>query len=198
MSIAGIVLAGGQSSRYGKAKMFEIFAGQPLYEHSLQALKTNGLAPLAIATNAQLKANFINQDCQFIIEDTPHQGPLFALHQIMLAIPNAQWYFIIASDMPCMNSQFVTTLLGYVSDDYDVIMPQQGERLQPLAALYHRSALPTLQSLVQQNRRSMRALVEQVRVCYVPFATDDVTFININRQDDWQKELTNDKLYPLE
>lgn len=39
MKIAGIVLAGGQSSRYGQPKMFEMFAGQPLYKHSLIALQ---------------------------------------------------------------------------------------------------------------------------------------------------------------
>lgn len=43
MKIAGIVLAGGQSSRYGQPKMFEMFAGQPLYKHSLIALQKNQL-----------------------------------------------------------------------------------------------------------------------------------------------------------
>lgn len=42
MKIAGVVLAGGQSSRYGQPKMFELFAGQPLYKHSLTALQKIG------------------------------------------------------------------------------------------------------------------------------------------------------------
>lgn len=184
MKMAGVVLAGGQSSRYGQPKMFELFAGLPLYKHSLIALQKNQLQPLIIATNASLQSKFEEEHVQWIIEKQPHQGPLFALHNIMINFPEVEWFFVIASDMPFIHAEFVQTMLTFIDDRYDAIVPKQASRLQPLAALYRRSALPKAQQLVQQNKRSMNVLLEQLQVCYVPFE-ESSTFININSQQDW-------------
>ncbi|MGE8036463.1 molybdenum cofactor guanylyltransferase [Lysinibacillus sp. NPDC093692] len=185
MKIAGVVLAGGQSSRYGQPKMFELFAGLPLYKQSLIALQKNQLHPLIIATNASLQSKFVEDDVQWSIEKQPHQGPLFALHHIMTNFPEVEWFFVIASDMPFINAEFVQTMLTFIDDRYEAIVPKQASRLQPLAALYRRSALPKAHQLVQQNKRSMKVLLEQLQVCYVPFEDDSSTFININSQQDW-------------
>jgi len=185
MTIAGVVLAGGQSSRYGQPKMFELFAGLPLYKQSLIALQKNQLQPLIIATNASLQSKFVEENVHWIIEEHPHQGPLFALHNIMINSPEVEWFFVIASDMPFINAEFVQTMLTFIDDCYDAIVPKQASRIQPLAALYRRSALPKAQQLVQQNKRSMKVLLEQLQVCYVPFEEDCSTFININSQQDW-------------
>ncbi len=185
MKIAGVVLAGGQSSRYGQPKMFELFAGLPLYKQGLIALQKNQLHPLIIATNASLQSKFVEEDVQWSIEKQPHQGPLFALHHIMTNFPEVEWFFIIASDMPFINAEFVQTMLTFIDDRYEAIVPKQASRLQPLAALYRRSALTKAHQLVQQNKRSMKVLLEQLQVCYVPFEDDSSTFININSQQDW-------------
>ncbi|MFE3573185.1 molybdenum cofactor guanylyltransferase [Lysinibacillus sp. NPDC059133] len=185
MKIAGVVLAGGQSSRYGQPKMFELFAGLPLYKQSLIALQKNQLHPLIIATNASLQSKFVEEDVHWIIEKQPHQGPLFALHNIMTNFSEVEWFFVIASDMPFINTEFVQTMLTFIDDRYEAIVPKQASRLQPLAALYRRSALPKALQLVQQNKRSMKVLLEQLQVCYVPFEEDSSTFININSQQDW-------------
>ncbi|WP_252315972.1 NTP transferase domain-containing protein [Sinobaca sp. H24] len=43
ITAAGAVLAGGRSSRYGRAKMFEIYNGKPLYQYSLDAFEGAGI-----------------------------------------------------------------------------------------------------------------------------------------------------------
>lgn len=187
MKIAGVILAGGQSSRYGQPKMFELFAGIALYKHSLIALQKNNLEPLVIATNANLLEGFANEKVQMIVEQQPHQGPLFALHNIMTAFPEDEWFFVVASDMPYMNAEFIRNMLEYVDDRFDAIVPKQAIRIQPLAALYRRSALPKIKQLTEQNKRSMKALLDQLRVCYVSFEENSPTFININSQQDWSK-----------
>ncbi len=132
-----------------------------------------------------MQSKFVEENVQWIIEKQPHQGPLFALHNIMTNFPEVEWFFVIASDMPFINAEFVQTMLTFIDDRYDAIVPKQVSRLQPLAALYRRSALPKAQQLVQQNKRSMKVLLEQLQVCYVPFEEDSSTFININSQQDW-------------
>ncbi|CAM5546636.1 putative molybdenum cofactor guanylyltransferase OS=Lysinibacillus sphaericus OX=1421 GN=mobA PE=3 SV=1 [Lysinibacillus sphaericus] len=87
MKIAGIILAGGQSSRYGKPKMFELFAGQPLYKHSLIALQKNQLSPIIIATNAQLQHQFEQENVQWIIDKQLHQGRTFCFTSYHDSLP---------------------------------------------------------------------------------------------------------------
>lgn len=188
MKIAGVVLAGGQSSRFGRPKMFENFKDKPLYKHSLHALKKNNLSPLIIATNTQLLPLFDkDNDIELMIENPPHQGPLFALHQLLTENPDVEWFFVVASDMPFMNASFIENLLQQVDDCYDAVIPQQTNRIQPLAALYRRTALVETAKLVQENRRSMKALLDRIRVHYVDFKQDDPLFTNINAQEDWPK-----------
>jgi len=62
MKIAGIVLAGGKSSRYGKPKTFETYQGKYFYQHSVEALKQNSLSPIVIATNENLISYFEQDD----------------------------------------------------------------------------------------------------------------------------------------
>ncbi|MEO4053127.1 molybdenum cofactor guanylyltransferase [Solibacillus sp. CAU 1738] len=195
MKIAGVILAGGQSSRYGEPKMFELFAGQPLYKHSLIALQKNKLEPVVIATNASLLKGFVDDKVQMIVEQQPHQGPLFALHNIMTAFPDVEWFFVVASDMPYMNADFIRNMLDYIDDGFDAIVPKQAIRIQPLAAIYRRSALPKMKLLTEQNKRSMQALLEQLRVCYVSFEENSPTFININSQQDWSQTTKKESDY---
>ena len=195
MKIAGVVLAGGQSSRYGQPKMFELFKGQPLYKHSLVALQKNQLDPLILATNTSLQAKFPDENVHWIIEKQPHQGPLFALQNIMDNFPDVEWFFVVASDMPFITADFVQSMLAFIDDGLDAIVPIQEERIQPLAAIYRKSALPIANQLVQQNKRSMKALLDQLQVRYVPFAIENATFININTQQDWSQTVERKSKY---
>lgn len=195
MKIAGVVLAGGQSSRYGQPKMFELFNDQPLYKLSLKALENNRLAPLIVATNASLQSRFSEENVQWIIEKNPHQGPLFALHNIMTHFLDVEWFFVVASDMPFIDADFVQNMLSWIDHQFDAIVPTQDKRIQPLAAIYRRSALPIASQLVKQNKRSMQALLEQLQVCYVPFDIDSTTFININTQQDWSQTVERKSQY---
>ena len=187
MKIAGVVLAGGQSSRYGPPKMFEMYAGRPLYKNGLIALQENRLEPLIIATNANLQSMFAENDIQLVIEDQPHQGPLSALQNVMTNFPDVEWFFVVASDMPYINADFVQNMLTWIDDDHDAVVPKQASRIQPLASIYRRTILSKAISLTQQNKRSMKVLLEQVQVRYVKFEEECSTFVNINTPFDWSQ-----------
>ena len=75
MKMAGVILAGGKSSRYGKPKMFEVWNDLCFYEYSVAALAENNLAPIVIATNEQLLPSFKRNDIDFIIENEDLSRP---------------------------------------------------------------------------------------------------------------------------
>ncbi|WP_170008127.1 molybdenum cofactor guanylyltransferase [Bacillus fonticola] len=186
MTIIGVVLAGGKSSRYGKPKMFETYKGKQFYEHSVDALKDNSLAPIIISTNDQLSPSFQRDDILLILEEQPHQGPLYAIYQVMSQVPDAEWFFVLSCDIPFVTSTFVSKMIGYVdSDQYDAIVPIQSGRLQPLLALYHRRNVKRIEQLLVEKQRKIRLLLDDVRTLTVPFPADDKVFTNMNYQEDW-------------
>lgn len=188
MNIAGVVLAGGQSSRFGRPKMFEPLHDVPLYQYSLQSLKENQLSCYIIATNDDLFPFFQpDEQLTFLIEKTKHQGPLFVLHELLQTFKEVDWFFLIAADMPYMTADFVQKMLHEIDESYDAIIPKQHERIQPLAGLYHRKILEKTTKLIAQERRSMKALLDLIHVHYIPFSDNERVFTNINYEQDLPK-----------
>jgi molybdenum cofactor guanylyltransferase len=190
MKIAGIVLAGGRSSRYGKPKMFETYQNKYFYQHSLQALKQNSLSPVVIATNENLISYFKQDDVDFIIEkeSETYQGPLFAMYNTLSKIPNVEWYFVLSCDIPFITSDFVAKMIHLTENSqYDAIVPTQSGNVHPLLALYHRRSLVKMEQLLSKNRRKIRLLLDEISVLTVPFPAEDEVFININNPEDWHK-----------
>lgn len=188
MKIAGVILAGGKSSRYGKPKMFETYKGKCFYEHSVDALKAHSLSPIVIVTNDDLFPSFKRDDVEFIIEhDTnAYQGPLFAMYQALSSIADADWFFVLSCDIPFVNAAFVEYMIHLTKDsEYDAIVPAQADQIHPLLALYHRRSLVTMKQLVDQNERKIRLFLDQIRVQTIPFSNEDSVFININHREDW-------------
>ena len=185
MRMAGVVLAGGKSSRFGRPKMFEAYKGIQFYEHSINALFNSGVESIYIVTNDQLAPSFKNTKAKIIIEDESHHGPLYALSYAMRTIQDKDWFFVLAADIPLVSTDFVREMCTLAEQSInDIIIPISGDKEQPLLALYHRRCLPIALELLAENRKSMRPLIEKTNVKYVHFSSDQKDFININHQED--------------
>lgn len=187
MKTAGVVLAGGRSSRYGTPKMFELHKGKPFYEHSVHALAANHLSPVIVSTNSQLADRFHAPDIVLSIEESIHNGPLYALYHVMKAYPNPDWFFVLSADIPFVTGAFVNELLQYRHLDYNAIVPVQANKLQPLLALYHRSCMPLIERLLKENKRSFMALLTNTNFKKVPFTSEEISFININTKEEFEE-----------
>jgi molybdopterin-guanine dinucleotide biosynthesis protein A len=188
MTMAGIVLAGGKSSRYGKPKMFETYNGKCFYEYSVDALKENSLSPIIISTNNKLTSFFKQSNEIMIIEDEQetYQGPLFALHNVLSKMKHVEWFFVLTCDVPFITPDFVKDLISYTKEgQFDAIVPIEAGKMQPLLALYHRRSLIQMENLLVKNQKSMRSLLDELNVCTVPYSTNQKLFTNINYKEDW-------------
>jgi molybdopterin-guanine dinucleotide biosynthesis protein A len=187
MTIAGIVLAGGKSSRYGKPKMFEEYKEIPFYQHSLNALRDAGITSTYLVTNEILAKYFPQISTKILIETHPYNGPLYAITFAMESIPDCEWFFILAADIPFVSSGFITSLLQHTNNQsIDAIIPVTEENEQPLLAIYHRRCLPYANELLANNKRSIRPLLKAVKTKYVAYSNKYRDFTNINYQTDWK------------
>lgn len=190
MKTAGIVLAGGQSSRYGRPKMFEVYNDKFFYEYSVEALSANGLSPVIISTNSALAEGFTIPGIELVIEDNIHNGPLFAMNHVMKQYDETDWFFVLTADIPFVKASFIQEMLTYCHADYNAIVPVQEDKLQPLLALYHRHCLPIMDGVLKEEKRSIMALLENIHYKTIPFCKKEPSFININTEKDF-KEYTN-------
>ncbi|MFB7141487.1 molybdenum cofactor guanylyltransferase [Gottfriedia sp. NPDC056225] len=189
MKIAGVVLAGGKSSRYGKPKMFETYKNKFLYEYSVQALEESSISPIIISTNEKLVPYFSKNDLEFVIEGETeeYQGPLYAMYNAFSKIQNIDWYFVLACDTPFITADFVKKMIALLKDsNVDVIVPIQSDKLQSLFGLYHRDCIGKMKGILDKNNRKLQVLFDEVNVLTVPFSKDERIFKNINKPEDWQ------------
>lgn len=188
MKIAGIILAGGKSSRYGKPKMFEIYKNKYFYQYSVDALKECSLFPIVISTNESLIPYFREDDVDFVVEKETeaYQGPLFAMYNTFSKISNVEWFFVLSCDIPFITSAFVEKMIRLTENSqYDAIVPAQLGTIHPLLALYHRRSLVKMEQLLAKNKRKVRLLLDEIPVLTVPFSSKEKIFININNPEEW-------------
>jgi molybdopterin-guanine dinucleotide biosynthesis protein A len=74
MSVAGVILAGGNSLRMGREKAFVALAGKPLIEHAIERFSSQ-VAPLAVNANGD-PARFAPFGLSVLADDRPDTGPL--------------------------------------------------------------------------------------------------------------------------
>ncbi|MGH0591386.1 molybdenum cofactor guanylyltransferase [Bacillus pretiosus] len=196
---AGIVLAGGMSSRFGEPKALASWQGSTFIEHIVKVM-TTALQEVVVISNSDIKER-IEQLVQVpVIEDIPHykgNGPLAGIVSGMEYI-EADWYAIMPCDAPNVSQEWFTILLEQTSNEYDAVVPIINGRKQPLLAAYHNRVKEKIYALLQEEKRSMGQLLSQCNVKYI--AGEDVQanvdwFINVNTKEEYvqaQKDLSNE------
>ena len=99
--------------------------------------------------------------------------------------------YVSSCDVPLLQPEFVRYLAG-LTEDHDIVIPQEDAFYHPLAAVYRTSVLPHAEALLLQDRLRIIFLFEQCRVRRVP--VDDLRCVdpdlrslrNVNSPDDYE------------
>ncbi|HEX2301853.1 MAG TPA: molybdenum cofactor guanylyltransferase, partial [Pseudonocardiaceae bacterium] len=134
---AGVVLAGGRSSRMGTAKAALEWHGSTLLCRTLGVLGRVVDGPLLVvrAPGQQLPGI----PAQVHITEDPQEGlgPLQGIAAGLAALTDrAQVAFVCSTDLPFLHPAFVRRVLDAMTDDLDVVLPVARGYPQPLAAAY--------------------------------------------------------------
>jgi molybdenum cofactor guanylyltransferase len=149
---AGIVLAGGQSSRMGQDKALLQFAGRPLIVHALSLLRNAGLS--ASIAGARPSARSSLAAFAPVVEDPhPDLGPLAGICAA-LASTSASHAVFLPVDLPFLPSSLLVFLLHHaLITRRAVTVPSVNGFDQTFPAVLGRAALPELQSELAAGRR---------------------------------------------
>jgi molybdopterin-guanine dinucleotide biosynthesis protein A len=188
-AIAGVVLAGGQSSRFGSDKASALLGGQPLLQWVIAALEGVCESIVVVRAAGQALPAVESRLPVTVVEDVYlEKGPLAGL-VTGLAAANVDLCFAVSCDAPLVRPEVVSGLATQAVG-HDVVCPRIDSVLQPLCAIYRReTCLPAFRDLVERDLLKLVAALEEVDTLIVPeedlvaVDPDLRSFLNANRPE---------------
>ena len=183
--VAGVILAGGKSSRFGSNKALALHQGTALIQTIARRLA--GLFPeTLLITNTPEAYAFLGwpmtgdhyQNC----------GPLAGIHAALQAVSQPR-AFVCGCDMPLVNPELIRFLCE-LPGDHEVVLPWLPEGPEPLYAVYSKKILPRIEEQLARNQCKIGMVYEKLRLRKVmaeeilQVLPDLTTFQNINEQQD--------------
>ncbi|GKV69047.1 putative molybdenum cofactor guanylyltransferase [Sporosarcina sp. NCCP-2716] len=176
----GIVLAGGESRRFGSPKAFGEYGGRFFYEYAAEALALHCMETV-IAARPEYADRF--PDAYTVILDVPEyagHGPLAGILAAMETI-DSDWYAVLPCDVPFADSRIFDVLLAHREDGGEVIALEAEDRLHPLLSIWHRRSAPRIREALESGRRSVRPLIDTWADGSRLLEENPAIFDNVNR-----------------
>jgi molybdopterin-guanine dinucleotide biosynthesis protein A len=172
--VAGIVLAGGRSVRFGADKLAASYRGMPLLHHAV--LRLAEVCPeviVVIAPGAAEPAMPMGARTRFARDPTEGEGPLAGLHAGLLAAAGAEWAVVVGGDMPEQRAAVLMEMLRVAGESQtDAVALQDHDQMRPLPCVLRAApALDAAHLLLHAGRRSLRELLQAVRTSVIDEAT---------------------------
>ena len=194
--VAGFVLAGGASRRFGRDKALAEFDGEPLIARLSRDLQEAVAAPVRVIGDAD-KYGQIGVEC--IADRWPGEGPLggiiTALQTSTTSTPHRDsWKFIVGCDMPFLTTVWLRHVIGRANaSEAEVVVPESNYGLEPLCACWRTSALPSLSRAFESGTRRVTDAMKQLSMEVLDaadwkrFDNFDRLFWNMNTPADYEE-----------
>ena len=192
--MTGVVLAGGQSRRFGSPKAFAKFKGKYFFEIAVETLRTVA-EDIYIVSHPSLVECFRQKTVEKVIMDDERyrgQGPLAGIYTVMKK-SEAEWIFVLPCDMPYMRPEVAEKLAKYANEKFDAIICAHFGRIQPLVGMYHRRTFEQIEKLLQAKDNRMKSLLHRCHVRYVTeqdFWENEIVFRNVNKPNEFDDIVT--------
>jgi len=183
--ITGVILVGGKSRRMGRDKAFMTWDGAPLFEKVLRIFCESFTTTLLVGGDPERYGKYGEK----ILPDLYPGSALGGLYT-GLYHATSDSIFVASCDMPYPSAELLRFLCS-LKAGYDCVVPETEQALEPLFAVYAKSALPAMLELLESGNFRIYDLYPQLRTRYVgvaelaPFAEGGRSFVNVNTPDDF-------------
>lgn len=186
--VAGVILAGGESSRMGRNKALLEVNGERMVETAYRRM-AELFDEVLLVTNTPEIYEFI--PCRKIGDIYPGMGPLGGIHAALSSCSAAR-AFVTACDMPGLNPQLIRELSS-MPGGVDVVIPETPGGLEPLHAVYAKSCLPKMERMLMSGERRILSFFDLAQVRLVPrgkiavLDPEFASFRNVNTPEDYHE-----------
>lgn len=187
MFLVALVLAGGKSSRMGRDKALILWDGQPMLQRVCQVAADCCQLVYILTSTPDRYQGKISGDYQWLMESNPGKGPLMALSQAWDRI-ESEWILLLACDLPELDRGILEQWREKLSDlspDILAVVPQSGERWEPMCGFYHKKAHQALKAFIQDGGRSFQGWLKRIPVQSIPVGQSESQMLrNCNTPED--------------
>jgi molybdenum cofactor guanylyltransferase len=193
---AGIVLAGGRSSRMGAPKAALEWHGATLLERIARLLYRVLDGPIVVVRAPGQELLPLPRPVELAEDAHEGRGPLEGIAAGLRALGGrADAAYISSTDVPLLHPAFVRHVAGALLDGADIAVPRAEGRMHPLASAYRTSVLPVVEGLIASERMRPAFLFEEVRTRFLE--EDELRAVdpelsslrNLNTRSDYEQAL---------
>jgi molybdopterin-guanine dinucleotide biosynthesis protein A len=189
VTVGGIVLAGGQSTRMGTAKALLPFGPETMLQRVVRLLGTT-VSPIVTVAAREQELPPLPAGTIVARDERDARGPLEGLRAGLKALPDSvDAAYVTSCDVPLLVPAFVEHMLSLLGE-HDIAVMEIDGFTHPLSAVYRRTVLPHAESLLAQDRlrpvflfnavRTRRVSPDEMRVA----DPDMRTLRNLNTRED--------------
>jgi molybdenum cofactor cytidylyltransferase len=182
--IAGILLAAGESRRFGRQKLLERLGGLPLVRGAAERMLQAGLGPIivVVSSDPHLRQALDGLDLQFAENPNPASGIARSIALGVAALPSTVEAVLIGvADQPHLAAEGLATLINSHQDGGITVPRYDDHRGNP--AIFDRRFFRELEQLAgdRGGQRVIAAHPEAVLEVSLP----SVMGTDIDRPEDW-------------
>lgn len=178
--ITGIILVGGKSRRMGKDKALLTVQGKTLFERALEPFQECFAQVMLIGDRPERFAG-----CNLPILPDLYPGSSLGGLYTGLYHAGTENIFVTSCDLP-FPSRAILRYLCSMQGDWDAIVPESPQGVEPLFACYRKSCLEAMKNQLEQQRFSIFAACSLLQTIHVPyqeleqFDPEGTAFLNLN------------------
>jgi molybdopterin-guanine dinucleotide biosynthesis protein A len=194
-SVAGFILAGGESSRMGVDKGLLEIAGVPMIVRAARLVESVVGAPTVVVGTPE---KYRGLGLRAIADDWPGCGPLGGIATAFRA-SEADWNLILACDLPYLTREWLKYLLQRARDSEAEavvpmnLVPASKRGAEPLCAMYHTGGERAIRQALERGVRKVTDGLAELRVEVIEpaewkgFDSGGLLFKNVNTPADYEE-----------
>jgi molybdenum cofactor guanylyltransferase len=184
---AGIVLAGGRSSRMGTPKAWLDWHGSTLLRRVCGIVARGAGGPVVVVRAPGQELPVLQEGVRVVEDAREGRGPLQGILAGLRAV-DADVAFVASVDLPLLHPRFVAAVCRG-AEGADVGVPHVGGYRQPLAAAYRRALAPLVAELVEADRMKPAQLFERCDTRWLEQLPHPESIRNLNTRADYEAAL---------
>ena len=184
----GVVLAGGQSRRFGHDKASVPFLNTTLVGNAVDILRRSGCSRVVVLHRRphDLEGGIVPSDVEVAVDDGGGQGPLDGLITA-LSLARSEWVVTLPVDQPLVTPDLVVRMIDTArrsssTTDAVSVVDEAGQRHHLTSVWRRDSGLTVMRRRFLDGERSPRAVLEDLSCLWLEHRQRDL--VNVNTPED--------------
>lgn len=192
-NVVSAILAGGKSTRIGRDKATLVLDSEPLIRRVYDVAQDVFDHIIVVSSD---HAIFPGMSMPIIKDVVSVRSPLAGIVSALIHT-GADYVFALACDMPFLSGEAIKYMLNNIAGE-DIIIPKTEKGYEPLHAIYNRSCISYMLTLIERGRYKVRDIFPYLSVKAVEgsplfFCNGVSVFTNINTKEEFERALATSR-----